>query len=77
MTDLMAFRMAPLYVGDSGHVERGNGLLVSSNYFSALGLSLRSAGSCAPEETDTQAVDAVIVISVRLLADAVRVARPT
>ena len=43
----MAFRMAPLYVGESGHVERGNGLLVSSNYFSALGLSLPSDGSFA------------------------------
>ena len=39
MTDLLAFRMAPLYVGDSGKVERGNGLLVSGNYFSGLGLS--------------------------------------
>src|SRR4051794_30432231 len=33
---LIAFRMVPLYVGESGRVERGNGLLVSGNYFTAL-----------------------------------------
>lgn len=35
---LLAFRMAPLYIGEPGAVERGYGLLVSDNYFSALGL---------------------------------------
>ena len=31
--DLIAFRMVPLYVGESGTVERSTGLLVSDNYF--------------------------------------------
>ena len=35
---IIAFRMAPLYVGNSGEVERVFGLLVSDNYFSQLGL---------------------------------------
>jgi predicted permease len=34
----LAFRMIPLYVGERGQVERGSGLLVSDNYFDALGL---------------------------------------
>ncbi len=62
ITGLMAFRMAPLYVGESGHVERGNGLLVSSNYFSALGLEPAVGRFLRAEETDTRS-DAVIVIS--------------
>jgi predicted permease len=33
-----AFRMIALYVGERGQVERGSGLLVSDNYFDALGL---------------------------------------
>ena len=36
--DLLAFRMTALYVGEPGQVERAYGLLVSGNYFSALGL---------------------------------------
>lgn len=38
---LAAFRMAPLYVGEAGRVERAYGLLVSDNYFAALGLQPR------------------------------------
>ena len=38
MDGLLAFRMIPLYVGDSGRVERSSGLLVSDNYFPSLGL---------------------------------------
>src|SRR4051812_39357298 len=36
---LIAFRMVPLYVGERGRVERSSGLLVSDNYFPALGLT--------------------------------------
>jgi hypothetical protein len=36
--DLLAFRMTSLYVGEPGQVERAYGLLVSGNYFDALGL---------------------------------------
>ena len=35
---LFAARMVPLYVGDTGAVERLFGLLISDNYFSALGV---------------------------------------
>ncbi|HEY7186594.1 MAG TPA: ABC transporter permease [Vicinamibacterales bacterium] len=60
--DLLAFRMAPLYVGEPGHIERGNGLLVSSNYFPALGLEPALGRFFGPEETDTRS-GPVIVIS--------------
>jgi putative ABC transport system permease protein len=36
--EVLAFRMVPLYLGEPGRVERLYGLLVSDNYFSALGL---------------------------------------
>ena len=36
--DLFAARMSPMYVGDSGQVERTYGMRVSDNYFSALDL---------------------------------------
>ena len=46
LPDLLAFRMVPFNVGEPGRVERTYGLLVSGNYFSALGLRRRSAASC-------------------------------
>src|ERR671925_318018 len=36
--DLLAFRTVPFSVGEAGRVERVFGLLVSGNYFAALGL---------------------------------------
>jgi predicted permease len=36
--ELLAFRMVPLNLGESGRTQRVFGLLVSANYFSALGL---------------------------------------
>ena len=36
--ELIAFRMAPMYVGETGSVERTYGQLVSGNYFDALGV---------------------------------------
>ena len=36
--ELIAFRMAPMYVGEPGTVERVYGQLVSGNYFEALGV---------------------------------------
>ena len=63
MTDLLAFRMAPLYVGDSGKVERGNGLLVSGNYFSGLGLTPALGRLLRPEDVDHQVGQPVMVIS--------------
>ena len=38
IADPIAFRMVPLNLGESGRTERSYGLLVSDNYFSALGL---------------------------------------
>ena len=38
LPDLFAFRMVPFNVGEAGRPERTHGLLVSGNYFSALGL---------------------------------------
>ncbi|HEU4929289.1 MAG TPA: ABC transporter permease, partial [Candidatus Krumholzibacteria bacterium] len=36
--ELLAFRMAPMYVGESGAVERVYGQLISGSYFEALGV---------------------------------------
>ncbi|MEO6221870.1 MAG: ABC transporter permease, partial [Vicinamibacterales bacterium] len=38
LPNLIAARMIPLYVGDAGATERAYGLLVSDNYFTALGV---------------------------------------
>ena len=48
--DLLAFRMTPLYVGEPGQVERAYGLLVSGNYFSALGLQPARGRFFRPDE---------------------------
>jgi putative ABC transport system permease protein len=60
--ELLAFRMAPLYVGEPGSVERAYGLLVSDNYFSALGLRPALGRFPRPEEADASG-NAVAVIS--------------
>jgi putative ABC transport system permease protein len=55
--DLLAFRSVPLYLGEAGQVERAYGLLVSDNYFTALGLQAEIGRF--PTSTD----DPAIVIS--------------
>jgi predicted permease len=62
---LIAARMTPLYVGPAGAVERVFGLLVSDNYFSALGVRPAIGRFFLPEEV-TQGGSAVAVISYRL-----------
>ena len=62
MTDLIAFRMAPLYVGESGKVERGNGLFVSGNYFSALGLKPALGRLLRSQDAEHQVSDPIVVI---------------
>ncbi len=61
--DLLAFRMTSLYVGEPGQVERAYGLLVSGNYFDALGLRPAAGRFFRPEEVTKPGGDPVAVIS--------------
>jgi predicted permease len=61
--DLLAFRMTSLYVGEPGQVERAYGLLVSGNYFDALGLRPAAGRFFRPEEVARPGGDPVTVIS--------------
>ena len=61
--DLLAFRMTPLYVGEPGQVERAYGLLVSGNYFSALGLQPAFGRFFRPDEVAQPGGEPVVVIS--------------
>jgi predicted permease len=61
--DLLAFRMTPLYVGEPGQVERAYGLLVSGNYFSALGLQPALGRFFRAEEVTQPGGEPVTVIS--------------
>jgi predicted permease len=63
---LLAFRMVPLYVGEPGHVERSYGLLVSGNYFTALGLRPALGRFLLPEEVTRPGSEPVAVISYEL-----------
>src|SRR4029079_1253964 len=63
MNGLLAFSMAPLYVGPSGHVERSSGLLVSDNYFDALGLVPSLGRFFRPDEVEQPGAAPVVVIS--------------
>ena len=59
----IAFTMVPLYIGERGRVERGNGLLVSGNYFQALGLTPSTGRFFRPDEASTPGAAPVAVIS--------------
>ena len=61
--DLMAFKMIPLYIGESGRVERASALLVSDNYFSSLRLRPALGRFPRREEMTTPGGPAVAVIS--------------
>ncbi len=61
--DLLAFRMVPLYVGETGRTERVYGLLVSGNYFHALGLTPALGRFIQPEEVSRPGGEPVAVIS--------------
>ena len=63
---LLAARMAPLYVGPAGSVERLFGLRVSDNYFSALGVRPALGRFFAPDEVAHAGGAPVAVISHRL-----------
>jgi predicted permease len=60
---LVAFRMVPLYVGESGRVERSSGLLVSGNYFESLGLVPALGRFLRADEATTPGSAPVVVIS--------------
>jgi putative ABC transport system permease protein len=60
---LLAYRMVPLYVGESGRVERGYGMLVSGNYFSALGLQPSLGRFFLPADVARPGGEPVAVIS--------------
>ena len=61
--DPLAFRMAPFTVGAADHAERTYGLLVSGNYFSALGLRPAAGRFPRPEEVTRPGGEPVVVIS--------------
>ena len=63
LPDLFAFRMVPFNVGDSGRPERIHGLLVSGNYFSALGLKPALGRFLQPDEVEQTGSAPVVVIS--------------
>ena len=61
--ELIAFRMAPLNVGERGRTERAYALLVSGNYFSGLGLKPEAGRFIRPDEADAAGGEPVVVIS--------------
>jgi predicted permease len=63
MDGLLAFRMIPLYVGESGRVERSTGLLVSDNYFTGLGLTPALGRFLRADEVEKPGAAPVVVIS--------------
>ena len=63
LPDLFAFRMVPFNVGDAARPERTPGLLVSGNYFSALGLTPALGRFLRPDEVEGAGGSPVVVIS--------------
>jgi predicted permease len=61
--DLVAFRMTAFNVGEGSRLERTYGLLVSGNYFSALGLRPALGRFPARDESARPGGDAMVVIS--------------
>lgn len=59
----IASRMVPLYVGEPGSTERAYGLLVSDNYFSALGVIPQMGRVFGPEDLRAEGGEPVAVIS--------------
>ena len=61
--DLLAFRMVPFNVGERDRTERTYGLLVSGNYFAALGVRPALGRFMRPEEVNEPGGASVVVIS--------------
>src|SRR5258705_541473 len=62
LPNLFAYRMVPFTVGDPGGSERAHGLLVSGNYFSALGLRPALGRFLRTDEADRAGGAPVVVI---------------
>jgi MacB-like periplasmic core domain len=63
LPDLFAYRMVPFNVGESGRAERTHGLLISANYFAALGLKPALGRFLESDETARTGGAPVVVIS--------------
>ncbi|HEY2906792.1 MAG TPA: ABC transporter permease [Vicinamibacterales bacterium] len=63
LPDLIAFRMAPFNVGAAARTERTYGLLVSGNYFSALGLRPAAGRFMRADEAAPGSREPVVVVS--------------
>jgi predicted permease len=61
--ELIAFRMAPLNVGEPGRTERTYALLVSGNYFPGLDLQPAAGRLIRPDEAEVAGAEPVVVIS--------------
>ncbi|MDP2322194.1 MAG: ADOP family duplicated permease [Acidobacteriota bacterium] len=61
--ELVAYRMAPLNVGEAGRTERTYALLVSGNYFAALGLRPAAGRFIRPDEADVAGAEPIVVLS--------------
>ena len=61
--DLIANRMAPLNVGEAGRTERTYAMLVSGNYFAALGLRPAAGRFIQPDEAVMAGAQPVAVVS--------------
>jgi predicted permease len=63
LPNLIASRMVPLYVGEPGATERAYGVLVSDNYFSALGVTPIMGRAFGPGDLKAEGGELVAVIS--------------
>jgi predicted permease len=63
LSDLMAFRMVPLNVGEASRTERATALLVSGNYFVTLRMQPALGRLLRIEEASTPGRDPVVVVS--------------
>ena len=61
--DLLAFRMAPMSVGESSRTERAYSLLISGTYFQVLGLRPAAGRLVEPREVRQSGGEPVVVIS--------------
>lgn len=61
--DLLAYKMVPLTIGESGRTTRSSGMLVSANYFSALGLQPALGRFMTADEVTRPGSEPVVVIS--------------